>query len=702
VLSGSDDKTLRLWDVATGQLIRTFQGHSQSVNAVAFSPDGRHLLSASEDKTLKLWDARTGEVIRTFDGHDPGVPSSVAFSPDGARVLSSGFATPKLWDVATGQLIRVFEGHWPTDGVWTVAFSPDGTRVLSGSQDMTLKLWDAETGRLIRTFEGHVDSVISVAFSPDDRRVASSGGDSTVRVWNLATGDLLSTLVGGREGEWLTITPAGFFASSPKGAEVLSAVRGLEAYSIAHFYNHLYRPDLVEQLLKGDPEGKYADAASTLNLAKILGSGPPPQIEKIPERKTERAGDTIKVTLRLVDTGGGIGEKVVWRVNGVTQGDISMLATSAKAAHSGYRVIAQTLKINPSTRNVIEVIAYNAAGLLATEPWRTEIDKFGEGLRPRMHVLAVGVSEYAREDWRLGHAATDAKTLGELLNAAARGLYDDVKVTLVLDAAATAQGIEAVINQLAASGDVRAGDVFVLFLAGHGRTVAGTYYFLPQDLSFEGGRTVMSHGIGHDRLQSWLAKLPAQKSILILDTCESATATRSLDIEQETAIDRLRHATGRSVIAAAGNAAFEGYEGHGLLTHTILDAFKKPEAGYEEEVDLYQLAAHIDRQVPMLSQRVFGVSQRPHNKIEGNFPLGVRTAALLAAPILETISKVPTHVLIQPQRVRPQPTVDAQGERELHPGVQVRVIQFDGPWAFIARDGQRLGYVPAEALLRLQ
>jgi hypothetical protein len=94
-------------------------------------------------------------------------------------------------------------------------------------------------------------------------------------------------------------------------------------YSIAHFYEHLYRPDLVEQLLMGDPEGKYADAASKLNLQTILDSGPAPQIEEIPGRKTERAGDTIKVTLRLVDTGGGIGEKVVWRVNGVTQGEVS-------------------------------------------------------------------------------------------------------------------------------------------------------------------------------------------------------------------------------------------------------------------------------------------------------------------------------------------------------------------------------------------
>jgi uncharacterized caspase-like protein len=122
---------------------------------------------------------------------------------------------------------------------------------------------------------------------------------------------------------------------------------------------------------------------------------------------------------------------------------------------------------------------------------------------------------------------------------AEKGLYGDTKVTLVLDTEATAKGIEAAINRIA--GDVNPSDVFVLFIAGHGRNIAGTYYFLPQDLNFEGGRTVMSDAIGQDLLQAWLAKIPAQKSILILDTCESAGATRSLDVERETAIERLRY-----------------------------------------------------------------------------------------------------------------------------------------------------------------
>jgi hypothetical protein len=271
----------------------------------------------------------------------------------------------------------------------------------------------------------------------------------------------------------------------------------------------------------------------------------------------------------------------------------------------------------------------------------------------------------------------------------------------VLDGEATARGIGAAIDRL--KSDVQPSDVFVLFVAGHGRNIAGTYYFLPQDLSFEGGRTVMSQGIGQDQLQSWLARIPAQKSILILDTCESATATRSLDVERETAIDRLRYATGRSVITAAGNAAFEGYEGHGLLTHAILDAFLKPDgSGGAEEVDLYQVATHIDREVPAISQRVFGVLQRPHSRIEGNFPLGTRIAGLKKPEMGAPVPSSPTHVLLRQERVRERPIEDAGGERMLSAGTQVRVMEFVDKWVIIARDGQRLGYVPEAAVARLQ
>ena len=199
LVSGSADKTIKLWDAASGQLVRTLTGHADAVSSVAFSPDGRALASGSRDKTIKLWDAASGQLLRTLTGHAYFV-SSVAFSPDG-RALASGSwdKTIKLWDAASGQLLRrrllrTLTGH--TEGVIHVAFSPNGRTLVSGSTDKTIKLWDAASGQLLRTLTGHTGQLFSIAFSPDGRAFASGSWDKTIKLWDAASGQLLRTLTG--------------------------------------------------------------------------------------------------------------------------------------------------------------------------------------------------------------------------------------------------------------------------------------------------------------------------------------------------------------------------------------------------------------------------------------------------------------------------------------------------------------------------
>jgi hypothetical protein len=212
-LSGSKDKTVKLWDVATGKEMRSFTEHADPVMSVAFSPDGRNALSGSLDKTLKLWDVATAKEIRTFAGHTNFV-TWVAFSPDGLTALSGSFdKTLKLWDVATAKEIRTFAGH--SNGVTSVAFSPDGRTALSGSYDKSLKLWDIATGREILSFTGHTDVVDSVAFSPDSRSVLSGSWDRTLKLWDVATGKEIRTFT--EHTNWVHSV-----AFSPDGRSALS------------------------------------------------------------------------------------------------------------------------------------------------------------------------------------------------------------------------------------------------------------------------------------------------------------------------------------------------------------------------------------------------------------------------------------------------------------------------------------------------
>jgi uncharacterized protein YjiK len=192
--SGSDDKTIKLWDVSSGQLLRTLQGHTSKVTSVVISPDGRTLASGSWDHTIKLWDVSSGQLLRTLRGHTSKV-TSVVISPDG-RTLASGSwdHTIKLWDVSSGQLLRTLQGH--TDILQSVAFSPDGRTLASGSNDKTIKLWDVSSGQLLRTLRSHTEYVISVVFSPDGHTLASGSSDKTIKLWDVANGEVSRTLQG--------------------------------------------------------------------------------------------------------------------------------------------------------------------------------------------------------------------------------------------------------------------------------------------------------------------------------------------------------------------------------------------------------------------------------------------------------------------------------------------------------------------------
>ena len=700
VISGENDQLI-VWDVASGNQILSVRAHAGGVWPVAFSPDGTRVVSGGRDNTLKLWDVATGQLIRTFEGHSWDI-TAVAFSLDGRLVLSGSLdRLLRLWDIASGKVIAHFSHD---DMVQSVAIAPDGRHLLSGG-GRTLKLWDISTGQLVRTLEGHQASVFSTAFSAKGSRVFSGGWDGTVRLWNPSTGELLASLFGARGGQWLAMTPDGFFATSRGGTDLLAIVRGVDAFSVMQFYDVLYRPDLVQEQLKGDPEGKHKDAAFNRRLEKILASGPAPQIEHL-SKKTERAGGTVRLAVRIVDVGGGIGPRVAWRVNGQTQGNVEPAALNgAQTPLAGRAVtLTESLRIDPSEVNTIELTAYNGAALLATPPLRITVDKFGAttGERSRMHVLAIGVDKYRMADLELKYAVKDTLEFSKALEAVGSGLFAKVQSTVLANEQVRETAIAAAFDRISA--DARTDDVFVLFLAGHGKSIEGRYYYYPQTLDFRAGQTVERHGIGQDKWQAWLAKVGhVQKSVLILDTCESGAAAglvRGADSTRQTAMDQFQHATGHNLIAAARQAAFEGYRGHGVLTYALLEALHKKDGGGNDSVRVGSLADHIGGRVPAITQELFGQLQSPIRRLSGNdFPIGIRQAVLEAN---DTIPKTPTHFLVRSERVRERPAADAQGGRELPAGFQVRVVEYEGGWAVIARDGQRLGYVPVEALLKTQ
>ena len=152
--------------------VNTLTGHLRGVESVAISSDGQMLASGSNDKTIKIWRLGTGEEVHTLTGHSgwlAGV-NSIAISPDGQTLVSGSYdKTIKLWQIVTGRQIRTFTGH--SQPVNSVSISPDGQTLVSGSLDSTIKLWQIGTGKEILTLPGHSSTVNSVAISPDGQTI---------------------------------------------------------------------------------------------------------------------------------------------------------------------------------------------------------------------------------------------------------------------------------------------------------------------------------------------------------------------------------------------------------------------------------------------------------------------------------------------------------------------------------------------------
>jgi WD40 repeat protein/tRNA A-37 threonylcarbamoyl transferase component Bud32 len=188
--SGGEDATVRLWDMATGEVRRVLRGHTDPVRALAFSPDGKTLATVSGNwrqpdhaGEVKLWEMPSGKLCRTLRRHQ-GPIYSVAFSPGGLRLATGeSRGCVRLWDPATGKQERVLQVH--AGSVSSLVFTPD-KRLVTGSADGTVKIWQLDTGQK-RILRGHRDEIDAVAITANGKLLATGSRDGTARLWDLTT-----------------------------------------------------------------------------------------------------------------------------------------------------------------------------------------------------------------------------------------------------------------------------------------------------------------------------------------------------------------------------------------------------------------------------------------------------------------------------------------------------------------------------------
>ncbi len=609
--SGGLDKTIKIWDAASGRKLHTLTGHTDFVDKLAWSPDGRRLASGSWDKTIKIWDAASWRELRTitYTAHTDGDIEALAWSPDGRSLACCGDKTIKIWDAASWQVLHTItvSGH-----ARALAWSPNGRSF--SSIDSHPKIWDAASGRELCTLTGHYSVVTALSWNPDGRSLASCSWDlhHTIRIWDAVSGRQLRTITAGNNKRLnaLAWSPDGRnLASGSRDnntIELWDAASGRELRTIT-FTAHT---DEYIQGLAWSPDGRSLASFGEGDAIKIWPLAQDPVMcQYVPMTRDERIKlDAQKMAADLLARNKATAA--------AKAAEAQRLADEAAVKRMAQQLVAQqtkqqgddSIRTSGSDNGSAEVGEAASSKVSASDSAaKTPVkDKWA---------LIVGISEFANPEYRLRYAAKDAQDFRNFLVNEANFRADHVKMLLNKDA--TKQHI------LEAFGDnflpnlVRPGDLAVIYIATHGtpssRDKGHKNYIAAYDTEKS---KLYSTGVDmneiNDRIKS---AVNTDRVLIVLDTCYSGNAAAgargienggNFDLE-EVARDM---GTGRLVISSSGpqEQAWEskGYQ-NGIFTRYLINALRQNKG----TIDVQKAFAMIKDKVQWEADRDYGAKQTP-------------------------------------------------------------------------------------------
>lgn len=652
---------IKIWNLRDGQKISEFKtdyvsAHYDELEAddyvnygdgvLAFSPDSRQLACGP-----LLLDVATGR--KALDFQTPNGPGYwVTFSPDGAYLLSKNM----LWDAATGRRVRTLENI--RDGVFSV-FSADGKTIYAADNEGVFSVVDPETGKLIRRHKEYVSGGAFVVSRDQKIMVAADRDAGELTLWNLTSGQKSAAiaanrnisgveissdgrlamvnhrvamsqydLVAGKEvaqfisftdGEWIVITPEGYYNASANAERYLNVRVGEQVYSIENYRETFFRPDLVKVALSG---GSLAD------FRKLADVKEPPGV-KIVDTPSSVATDEVTVRLQLTDQGGGIGDVRLY-LNGTA---VVMDSRAVQIREKVGQPILKTYDLKlVNGNNLIKALVMNGDNSMQSNEATLEVTaSFASSGKPSLTALVIGINEFKNPKLKLQYSTADADLFAATLQGASEGLFDRVTIKKMTRPEETTS--ESILREIKALQSLRPDDLFVFYIASHGTVDEGEYFLITSNVGSLRTEKLKTDAISQHMLKDAIANIPATKKLIIIDTCNAGALGEAIQVamltrgmSEDTALKILSRAVGSTILSASTSVqeALEGYQGHGLFTFVLTEGLKgkadKGKTGYIKTTDL---ADFVDNEVPILAEKVFKRAQYPTISISGQaFPIG--------------------------------------------------------------------------------
>lgn len=598
VLSGSTKRnmvlhagnTVFVYDLQSDTLVRTWETKKDFYSDRFVTSDGKYVVFDNLLNGAEIYEIRTGKLL-SFDSEKT---NNVSFSNDSkycAMITKAGQAS--VFDTGTWKAVKTYRGFGEN------IISPDNQYFVIGDGDGNMVFYDLVSGKKKKSiFTGNLSTFF---FTKDSSQFVCLTSAGIIRCYSVETGELLTSTVVGKEGDWLTYTPEGYFTGSKVGMkEFVHVVYGMDIITIDQMYEELYRPDLIRERLSGKSGKKSSGGTRGFMLEQIVASGDAPNVSFLP-LPASSSKRTVTVQFSVEDTGGGVGD-VRLSLNGRVY---KVREIGQKEPGTVYTVSCDVTLANGE--NQIEVYATNASGKIESRHAARSITWRGKTALPNLYVLALGVNTYDKNYVRpLEYAVPDASAIADFFTGSSGSMYQSVHVSKLLDGQVTKSAIISEFNNL--SSKIQPDDVFVFYLAGHGTMYNGDYYFIPVDFKARNENQIPDYGVSKDFFMDNLSKIKAQKSLIMFDTCNSGTFVEQM------AFDRFAHTTGQAIIAASSDvqSALEGYKGHGVFTYAVLDGLGgKADIMRNGTVSVSGLSAYVNQAVPAIAMQQWNRSQTP-------------------------------------------------------------------------------------------
>ncbi|MBW2569658.1 MAG: caspase family protein, partial [Deltaproteobacteria bacterium] len=490
-----------------------------------------------------------------------------------------------------------------------------------GDDRKEVTIYESDSLSEISTFKGHLKYITDIKFMPDGKSVFSGGFDGTMRLWDINTGKEIAQFITFKDGEWIVITPEGYYNSSANGDKHLNVSIGNRVYGIDQYRTTFYKPRIVEAVLRGvDIEDAVARVSGEHKEALSAAHTEPPFVViKSPEDGKKINSTDAEISLYIEDRNQTI-KKVKVFVNGrVAAGAEGRGIKVTGTVPEGKKALELKIPVQLDVgENLIEVTAFNgfSEGRKSIHVYSSAARAKDKVMLPNLWILSIGINRYQDKKLpSLSYAASDAEGIVKAFSGQ-KGKLFRVKPTY--------ENIIDNLNYLSRAGH---NDVAMLFIAGHGMNDdRGEFYFLPSDAFIKDDGTIKrSRAISWREIKSIL-DIPAKK-LLFADTChsEGISGKKTRGVDSDRFVKELQEANAVIFTSSRGRELSQESDRwkHGAFTYALIQGIKgKADLIRDNKISMKELDAYVSETVPKITN---GAQHPITNTPDGyvNFPVAI-------------------------------------------------------------------------------